>query len=243
MDTSISSEKIKVSLLKILLIIFMYPILVAGVYFAGIHFELSEKMSLITTIVFLISTIAILVTGILLNKKGKLRRLLKPLVIVFLSILIISNLILLTSTYFVPHKTTTVRSRFFPVSLEMSNMLQVYTKDKIILMDKSNDFFEHDSDYYTAIDHSNMASILSSVKKIEILDEDFGDISKPQYKYLRRKKDEYKQFKNEYDRLEDAYFYTAIKSDEFDTIVFLQDKFDRTYFMPYEIFLELKDIR
>lgn len=243
MQNNDDSKKLKFSFIKIISIITLYPLLVAGIYFACVKLGFSSKIALFIVGLFIAGTVVIFIIGFISNKKGRLKDFLKPMIIGFVSVLILANLVLLNSSYFIPHKTTTLNNRYFPALLEMSERLLNYTEDKVLYVDESNDFFDHDLDYYSAVDHSNVASILSRVQSVKILDEAGGDINRKQISYLRKNKDDYILMHNRYERYEKALFYIGIDSENYDKIVFLQDKYNSSYFMPYAIYLEIKDLR
>ncbi len=220
----------------------IFAMLIPGVYFFGKRSTDSDKIALAAAIVTAIGLILLLALGALLAKKDKQRPYIKILLVVMAVGLIGANVPALISSYFIPNRTTTIHNRYYPVSLEHGFELEYYTMDKTVWIDPSNDFFERAETEYSAIDHINIVSIMSSLKALKVLDEPFGRVTPEQAAYLTDEAQEYRVSMNVYNREENMYFYTGMDTADYDEVVFLLDADDNKYFMPYAFFLKLKEI-
>ena len=218
----------------------MYIFLLAGTYtFAGMTLG-GQKWAMIGVAAILALTLVIAVLTMVLKKKGKLNRTLKLILVASALGVILINAYFLNSSYFVPHKTTTVLNRYFPVSLETTVKLQDYLQDKTLLVDPSVTYFDRDYDQLSAIANSHNASVRSSVKEIKPLDEPYGFVKDDALEYLKSKTDEYEMVDWSYYREINAYFfYDAMESD---TVIVLWGRQMSMFFITPETLAELRGL-
>jgi len=237
------AEKSKFSLLRVVLIAFIFPLMILGAYFALQKYGISKTLSLVGIAAIVIISIIAFIIGLFLKRKGKLKKFAVVLVSAFLVVILSVNILLLNSSYFIPHKTTTIHGRYYPFSLETSHYIQNLLEDKTVYMDKSNTYFEQEEKSLTAIDHSNIASLLSFTKEFKTLEEDFGILSREETKYLFGKEGDHIRIINKFNSFENAYFHKELVKGELNEVVFLTDRSNWLFFMPFSVFEEIKDLR
>ena len=226
---------------RIVLSAVFYLLLLAGTYtFASMTLG-SQKWGIVGALAVLVLTAAIVVLVMIFKKKGCLHRALKPLLIAAALGVVLINAYFLNSSYFVPHKTTTVLNRYFPVSLETSVKLQDYLSGKTLRVDPSVTYFDRDYDELSAIANSHVASVRSSVKEMKTLEEPYGFVGDDAMAYLKSKTDEYEMVDWNYYREINAYFfYDILDSDE---VVVVWGKQMSMFFITPETLAELREIQ
>ena len=215
MEKNKQTNTLGISPLRAVLSAVLYLFLLAGTYtYVKMTLE-SAKWGIIGVLAVLMLTSIIIVIAIVLMKKRILNRVLKPTLIVAALAVILINAYFLNSSYFVPHKTTTVLNRYFPTSLETSVKLQDYLKGKTLILDPSVNYFDRSYDEMSAIANSHNASVRSSVKEIKTLDEPYGFVKDEVMDYLIAQTDAYEMTDWSYYREINAYFfYDILESDE-----------------------------
>ena len=236
------SKPLNNRMLKRIYIAIIYIIMIPGVYFFGMRSTESEKIALAATIITAAGLIFLLILGAVAAKKGRQKKYIKFVLLISVIVLVVANLPSLVSSYFIPSRTTTIHNRYYPESLEHGYRLEHYVNEKTLLIDPSNGYFERSEADYTAIDHINIVSIMSSVKSLETLDEPFGRLNTAQLDYLLAYPEDYWTMVNYFNHEEVMYFYQGLESDTYDTVVYLQDADSNLYLMPYSVFLTLKEI-
>ncbi len=230
----------RISPARIILAAVLYIFMLAGTYtFARMTLG-GQKWAIIGVAAVLVLTLAIAVLTMVLKKKGKLNRALELILVVFVLGVILINAYFLNSSYFVPHKTTTVLNRYFPVSLETTVKLQNYLEDKTLLVDPSVTYFDRDYDQLSAIANSHNASVRSSVKEIKPLDEPYGFVKDDALEYLKSKTDEYEMVDWSYYREINAYFFYDVM--ESDTVIVLWGRQMSMFFITPETLAELRGL-
>ncbi|MEX1308303.1 MAG: hypothetical protein AB1Z19_07235 [Eubacteriales bacterium] len=226
---------------RIILASVLYLLLLAGTYTYAVMTLNAQKWGLIGVAAILVATIMIIIAVVVLKKKNRLNRVLKPILILSALGVVLFNAYLLNSSYFVPHQTTTVLNRYFPVSLETSVKLQEYLTDKTLLVDPSVNYFDRDYDELSPIANSHNASVRSSVKEIKTLEEPYGFVKGDALEYLKSRTDEYEMIDWNYYREINAYFfYDILDSDE---VVVIWGRQMSTFFITPEILAELREMQ
>jgi hypothetical protein len=230
------------SFLKAMLVLPLGALLISGVYFAAKRYNLSSKLAFFACALFSLLLITLFLIGLWVKQKDGQRKYIAKMLIISSIGVIALNLILLYSPYFSPHKTTTNYNRYYSKALDYTYWLDNYTQDKTVFMTDDNHYFSEEKSGYTPIDHSNLLSFFSSAKNIAFLDNAESFISQKQRKYLYEQKGKFESITQEYDMNKNAFFYTGFDPCDYDSIVFLQDKNYDVYFMPYEIYEQIKDL-
>ncbi len=217
----------------------LFLFLLAGTYTYVFYTLNSAKWAMLGVLALLAVTAVIAAIVMILKKKAKLNKALKWVLLSAALGAVLFNAYLLNSSYFVPHNTTTVFNRYFPVSLETSVKLQEYLAGKTLILDPTVTYFDREDDQLSAIAHSYMASVKSSVKSIQTLEEPYGFLTDDDLAFLKAKTDEYEMVSWDYYREINAYFfYNVMDSDD---VIVLWGRQMCMFFMTPETFAELKE--
>lgn len=155
--------------------------------------------------------------------------------------LILINIVMLRLPYLKPHNSTTIMNRHYPKSLMYTHWIDNYTQDKVVYVAQNNDYIDGDYKDYSPVDYSNIVSLLSSAKSIEVLD-DVGYLNGMQVGYLYEQENKYFLIDEEYVKNRFSYFYIDIDVAKYNEVVFMQDSDMNVYFMPYEIYMKISDL-
>ncbi len=241
MDKSVQSQMNRNRRLPVrwILAAAIYLLLLSGTYTYVKMTLNSQKWALIVTLAVLAVTAVIAVMVAWLNRKDALKKTLPAVMIAAVLGTIIINAYLLNSSYFVPHKTTTVLNRYFPVSLETSVKLQDYLEGKTLYVDPTVTYFDRNYDQMSAIGNSHVASVMSSVKTIEPLEDPYGFLDDDALTFLKSKTNEYEMVSWDYYREINAYFfYDVLESDE---VIVLWGRQMSMFFITPKTLAELKE--
>jgi hypothetical protein len=120
-------------------------------------------------------------------------------------------------------------------------MAERYVEDKTLMVDESNRFIRLKESDYTAIDHINIVSLLSSADRMETLEEPFGRLNQKQVNALLDESIPYLMLDNVFNHGIMMYYHNGLDPEAHDTVVFLEDESNNFYFMPYVIYEKLKE--
>jgi len=240
-DTTNQTNKARRSSARWVLATALYLLLLAGTYtYVGMTLG-SQTWAVIGALAVLLMTAVIVIFAVILNKKDKLVKVLQPALMTVALGIVIFNAYLLNSSYFVPHKTTTVLNRYFPVSLETSVKLQDYLEGKTLFVDPTVTYFDREYEQLSAIGNSHVASVKSSVKAMEPLEEPYGFLDEDALAYLKAKTGEYEMVSWDYYREINAYFFYDVM--ESDDVIVLWGRQMSMFFLTPTTFAELKELQ
>jgi hypothetical protein len=218
----------------------LFLFLLAGTY-TYVFFTLnSAKWAVLGVLTVLAATAVIAVVVLVLKNKSKLNKAMKWVIFAAALGVVLFNAYLLNSSYFVPHQTTTVFNRYFPESLETSVKLQEYLEGKTLYLDPTVTYFDRSDDQLSAIAHSYMASVKSSVIAIKTLEDPYGFLDDDDVAFLKAKTSEYEMVSwDNYREINAYFFYDVMDSDD---VIVLWGRQMSMFFMTPETFTELKEM-
>lgn len=225
----------------IVLMLIIYALIVSGAVYFGTKYSGSRMLGIVLAAGLGGGLLLLLFFGLRAKKAGRQKKYIKAITLVLTVAFICVNIPLLITSYFVPHRTTTIFNRYYPDSLVSSYLAEKLVTGKTLMVDESNVFLNQDEADYTAIDHINIVSLMSSAAQIETLEEPFGQLTQVQVDYLLDESIQYLIFDNTFNRDERMYLYNGTDLSACDTIVYLEDSNQNFYFIPYTLFSSMKE--
>jgi len=158
--------------------------------------------------------IALVVFGVA-AKKGIVKQVLKFVLIIGTIGIIGINALLLSPSYFTPHKTTTISNRYFPGALDTSIRMQKYLTGKTLYVDSAVPYFDWSDERLSPIHISNIASVKSSVSALLPLEEPYGQLSEQDTNFLIAQTGAYEMVDWErFREINTYFFYDVLESDQ-----------------------------